>query len=441
MKKSLAIILFLQFCLFLLVGCSGSSEIIWTEPFIEQGVRDALDKPEGIITSEDLDGITELYIYGEAYFDTETSITAWAVGENEFKCDNETYEIGNISNLEDIKYFKNLTILELNFNAINDLSPLENLTNFKLIDLSNNFIENISPLENMLYLEDLNISVNNINDISPLEGLINLKHLGFASNQVSDISSLKNLVNLEYLNFVKNFISDITSLNKMTKLEELSLGFNQISDISVLKGMTKLSSIYAPFNQISDIDALKNMSTISTLHLNDNLIRDISALENINILNVLNLSNNLINDTSLLGDFNDSTAVFLEGNPISEEQSESNVDSIPLEEETKANCLLYEDEKVRIYFVELINKGIIFDVENLTDVNITIQADSVSINKRSINDIIMSDDVAPQSIGEVLARCDIDELMEVETVGGQLRIIDLGKSFPTYSATFINIPI
>ena len=117
-------------------------------------------------------------------------------------------------------------------------------------------------------------------------------------------------------------------------------------------------------------------------------------------------------------------------NAINEDENVSN-----------SNTLVFEDDKVKIHFVKLTEKGVVFEVENLTDVNITVQADSISINKKSINDIIMSADVAPQSIGEVVARCSVDPSTNVETIGGQLRIVDFSESFESYDASFINIAV
>lgn len=103
--------------------------------------------------------------------------------------------------------------------------------------------------------------------------------------------------------------------------------------------------------------------------------------------------------------------------------------------------LLYEDEKVSIYYVSVDNSGVHFQVQNHTDVNITIQADSISLNGFSANDIIMSDDVAPRSLGEIVAKCDINISDSVETVSGQLRIIDFNNSFKSYDASFSSVPV
>lgn len=106
------------------------------------------------------------------------------------------------------------------------------------------------------------------------------------------------------------------------------------------------------------------------------------------------------------------------------------------------HTVVYEDNNVKISFSEITEDGVEFWVENLTNANITIQADTISINGISTNDITMSDDVAPHSKGKVIAGCDDFPVnTEVETVGGQLNIIDFNKSFQTYDATFINVPI
>lgn len=119
----------------------------------------------------------------------------------------------------------------------------------------------------------------------------------------------------------------------------------------------------------------------------------------------------------------------------SEEETEPEAD-IP-----QKDTVVYKDKKVKISYKEVNEDGVVFEVQNKTNANITIQADSVSINGVSINDITMSDDVAPKSTGTVVARCSVDTSQKVKKVGGQLRIIDFNESFDTYDATFVNVPV
>lgn len=109
--------------------------------------------------------------------------------------------------------------------------------------------------------------------------------------------------------------------------------------------------------------------------------------------------------------------------------------------ETDSDFLVYSDEKVEIYFSEVTSKGVVFEVKNLTDINLTFQADSVAINGISTNDIVMSDDVAPKSVGKIIARCSDFSVSEtVYTVSGQMRVIDFyDPSWESYNIKFVNV--
>lgn len=102
--------------------------------------------------------------------------------------------------------------------------------------------------------------------------------------------------------------------------------------------------------------------------------------------------------------------------------------------------LVYENDAVKINFKKVTRNGVEFFVENKTDKAITIQADAISVNGISYNQIIMSDDVSPKSKGLVKAECSIEVPEVMQTIGGQLRIIDM-TSFNSENATFTNVDV
>ncbi len=106
-----------------------------------------------------------------------------------------------------------------------------------------------------------------------------------------------------------------------------------------------------------------------------------------------------------------------------------------------APTLVYSDAKVKIYFKEYTSSGVVFQVKNLTDITLTIQADAIAINRRSTEDITMSDDVAPRSTGDVHARCTISGVTKAALISGQLRIIDFSNLSQTYDAKFVDVVI
>ena len=96
---------------------------------------------------------------------------------------------------------------------------------------------------------------------------------------------------------------------------------------------------------------------------------------------------------------------------------------------------LYSDANVTITFVSVersrydAGEAILsLDVQNKTGRTLTVQADAVSLNGYTFNDLVMSDDVSANSTGTVETTIQnfdssLVSLSSVETVGGQFRII------------------
>ena len=78
-------------------------------------------------------------------------------------------------------YFKNLEVLNLKNNEINNIGPVKNLrsSNLQKIDLSDNQIEDLKPLQDLetKKLKYLNLEKNNISNITPLQ-ILNIKNRG-----------------------------------------------------------------------------------------------------------------------------------------------------------------------------------------------------------------------------------------------------------------------
>lgn len=116
--------------------------IHWSEPVIEQAVRDKLAKPEGSITVEEAESIDEIRI-----------------------------NYRGLKNISDLGFLKNLTTLCLSENEISDISVLSRLTKLKELDLDHNKIRDISALGGLRNLTRLNLDGNKIKDFSPIVNL------------------------------------------------------------------------------------------------------------------------------------------------------------------------------------------------------------------------------------------------------------------------------
>jgi Leucine-rich repeat (LRR) protein len=147
--------------------------------------------------------------------------------------------------------------------------------NITILDLSYNQISNISTLPILPNLTILNLNYNQISDISTLPILSNITKLYLGGNQISDISSLPVLPKLNILSLHDNQISDISTLPVLPKLNILSLDNNQISDISTLPVLPNLTILYLSGNQISDVSQLSNLiiaSNLAELYVRNNPI-------------------------------------------------------------------------------------------------------------------------------------------------------------------------
>ena len=273
-----------------------------------QGVSNAHD-----VTAAHLAAITSLNLSSKSIRSLKTGdfngLTALAT------LDLNTNAISDISALEDLT---SLIYLFLSGNSITDISALEDLTSLRHLYLSNNSIRNISALEDLTALTHLYLLGNSITDISALEGLTSLRHLYLHENSISDISALENLTALTRLSLNKNRISDISALEGLTSLIGLNLSHNSISGISALERLTALTSLSLHNNSITDISVLEGLTALKQLDLGKNSIRDISVLEGLTAPVSLNLWKNAISDVSALEHLTSLRELFLGGNPISE---------------------------------------------------------------------------------------------------------------------------
>ena len=181
----------------------------------------------------------------------------------------------NLSSLEDLIFFPNLTsiyiqnmILE-NLNGIENCSKLHTLT---IIDVKIKEYKQLTLLNNIetLYVQgpvELKDIVDNIKDYNKLRDLslysANLEN-------VELLSKLKNIESLNKLNLGANKIKNVKPLEDLKNLTELDLGSNLITDISPLKELTKLKLLNLRKNNIKDITPLSENKELMNLNLKEN---------------------------------------------------------------------------------------------------------------------------------------------------------------------------
>ena len=215
----------------------ASSEIEIPDPNLRQALREALALPDEI-------PITQLDML---------QLTGFAA------------ESAQIETLTGLEYAKNLKVLILNNNPIQDLTPLSSLTQLELLQLPGVPINDLTPIKNLTQLKELSLSFCGIRDISPLANLTQLIVLILSGNDIVDVSPLANLTALEELWLDRNHIVDLSPV------QGLSLTDFRYDEVCVLPAPPiqdrianrSLPSIVQAFGGIVTLPTLSHAESIS----------------------------------------------------------------------------------------------------------------------------------------------------------------------------------
>ena len=171
----------------------------------------------------------------------------------------------------DLQY---LTVLDVRYKEIVDLTGLEHATNLRTLVLIENKIQDISPLSGLTELSFLDLGGNEISDLRPLATLTLLESLRIWRNEIEDISPLAELANLKKLLIENNDIKDFSPLDELTQLEVLHRhgNFRVCDDISRVAVAPRVKdrdypSVFSAW--YSDIPNLPNLSADEAIIYHD----------------------------------------------------------------------------------------------------------------------------------------------------------------------------
>ena len=187
-------------------------------------------------------------------------------------------------------------------NKLTDLLALANLTQLKRLDVSNHGLTDVGQLIVFKQLTYLNLERNAISDLSPLNNadpdntLVNLLDLRLGFNRLTDITGLSKLTQLRYLDLESNSISKLAPLANLNLLQDmLDLENNAIADVSPLATLTALEHLDLDGNPaLQDVSSLSSLTQLKTLLLNGDAVEDVDPLKNLSALTELDLEDNKI---------------------------------------------------------------------------------------------------------------------------------------------------
>lgn len=211
--------------------------LVFNDPAMEKKVRAAMGIPEGYILRTQAEAVTVLDLSNP-----------W--GE-------ETAEGDRIKDITVLKYFPNLTELNLSRNDIHNSLALSLLTKLNALYLEGNPMWDFFALGSLRGLTALALDVNG-KDMSFLGSLTELTILSIGGGN-------------------KAIPAEVAGLKKLTSL---FMGGGEVSDISILRELPNLTQVGFPWNLVEDLSPLEGLP-LTKLYLNGNPISDFSPIKDV----------------------------------------------------------------------------------------------------------------------------------------------------------------
>jgi len=244
-------------------GLSPAQEVSIPDPGLNAVIREALQKPVGPLTGQDLLSLTNLNARDR-----------------------------NVSSITGLEAARNLAILDLQINR---------LTNFSL------------PRE-LTKLVTLDVSVNPLVTFSLPDGLTNLSSLALESAGLTNLNLPADLIRLNSLDLFGNRFTSFNALSNLNSLVFLDLSFNSFASFSLPGGLTNLATFFMRGNPLTNIALPGDLMALTDLHLDQNQLTSLTLPSGLTNLLVLNLFFNQLTNLTLPGDQPNLTALDLDFN-------------------------------------------------------------------------------------------------------------------------------
>ena len=181
---------------------------------LDAAIREALQKPGGPLTEQDLLSLTNL-----------------------------SAGLRNISNVEGLEVAVNLSILDLDNNSITNFPIAGALTNLTILDLFNNQLSKFALSNALPKLAIIDLGFNSLTQCSLPTGLTNLGTLFLEGNALTNFNLPAGLTALTQLDLSDNELTSLTLPASLTNLTALFLGRNQLTALILPPDMTQLTML------------------------------------------------------------------------------------------------------------------------------------------------------------------------------------------------------
>lgn len=308
-----------------------AQEVTIPDPGLNAAIRDALQKPNGPLTEQDLLTLTNLSALSRHV----QSIAGLEAAQNLVALDLEDNQIASLdfptnltrlvtldlsenqfSNLALPGGLTNLTKLRLEVGALTNLTLPAGLTALSELRLGFNQLTQLVLPPDLTNLTVLSAYQNHLTNVTLPAHLENLNWLDVSGNEFASLALPAGLTNLIFLNVGQNLLPHFSVPADLANLMSLRLDGNQLTDFALPVGLTNLTGLFLQGNQLTNLTLPPELNHLAQLDLSSNALARLNLPAGLGSLAFLNLNDNALTNLTLPPDLQQLIGLFLANDPL-----------------------------------------------------------------------------------------------------------------------------
>jgi formylglycine-generating enzyme required for sulfatase activity len=271
---------------------SHAQTVTIPDPGLDSAIRDALGKPSGPLTEQDLLSLTNL----NARNRNVSSIAGLETARNLVSLD---LQINRLTNFALPTALSKMSSLNLSVNPLTNVSLPSGLTNLNTLIIESAGLRNLTLPTDLMALKSLDLDGNQFTSLNLLSNLTSLTSLDLSFNSFTNFSLPTGLTNLATFLMKGNPLTNVTLPGDLMALTNLHLDQNQLTRFTLPVGLTNLSVLNLFFNQLTNLSLPGDLQNLTDLNLNFNRFTSFSPPTNLTHLGALHLRANLLTNFNL----------------------------------------------------------------------------------------------------------------------------------------------
>src|ERR1043166_9395436 len=301
------------------------------DPGLNAAIRDALHKPGGALTEQDLLRLVSLIAGGRNI--KRTDGLDGAANLNSLDLDSNS-----LTNFSLPGSLTKLQLLDVSFNSLAQCSIPRDLTNLETISLQGNLLSNFTLPLALIGLTELDLSLNELTSFTLPSDTTNLVSLTLFANQLTSLSFPENLnrlasldleanrlpalefpsglINLGTLILRGNQLTNLSFPEDMTNLTFVDIGENQLAALTMPAPLPKLSFLRRSANNLTSLLLPPGMTNLQSIFLNGNQLTNLTLPSGLTNLVQLDVRSNQLQTITLPPDVFSLRSIVMDGNPL-----------------------------------------------------------------------------------------------------------------------------